>query len=113
LPTVRRWHNETGAGLSVWATSADYSHPVAAPAEEVAARLGVDLEQVLGCGVDPYLAADGRRLWSINLVAVALGLRRSRLAKQRHRDKRSPEAMARRRSQQRQRRARLEGEEAG
>jgi hypothetical protein len=99
-----RLHLEPGSTLAPWLAYTDLE-PCAAPAEEVAARLGVDLEQVLGCGVEPYRAADGRQLLSINLVAVALGLRKSRLEKGRQKNStRTPEGLERRRLRERQRR---------
>jgi hypothetical protein len=76
-----------GALASPWISSTDLE-PVAAPAEEVAQRLGVTVEDVHACGVEPYLAADGRPLLSLHLTAVALGIRRSRLEKARQRDRR-------------------------
>ena len=60
--------------------------PVAAPAEEVAVRLGVTVEAVHAAGVEPYYTVAGKPVLSIHLTAVALGLRRSRLEKGRQRD---------------------------
>jgi hypothetical protein len=37
------------------------------------------VEQILAAEVEPYVAPDGRRLWSVHQVAVALGLRLSRI----------------------------------
>jgi hypothetical protein len=65
-----------GALASPWIFSTDLE-PVAAPAAEVAARLGVTVEEVHGCGVDPYWRVDGEPVLSIHLVGVALGLRRA------------------------------------
>jgi hypothetical protein len=81
-----RLHRDPGAQIAPWLSYTDLE-PVAASAEDVAARLGVTVEQVHGCGVEPYLAADGRPLLSIRLVGMALGLRPDRRDRQRVRER--------------------------
>jgi hypothetical protein len=77
------------AGLPArpWLSYTDLE-PIAAPAEEVAARLGVGIEQVHACGVEPYYTVAGDPVLSIRLVGVALGIRRSRRDAARVRERR-------------------------
>jgi hypothetical protein len=67
-----------GGGLRTWRTAAP-AGPVAAPPAKVAELLGVNVEQVLHAGVEPYTANDGRQLWSVRLVGIELGLLRPSL----------------------------------
>jgi hypothetical protein len=75
-------HREPGAMVVPWLERIGWE-PVAAPADDVARRLAVTVEEVSGCGVEPYLAADGRPLLSIHLVGVQLGLRPGRRQRRR------------------------------
>jgi hypothetical protein len=52
---VRTWHD------------ADPGRPIAAPLERCAELLGVDLATVRGlaANVEPYIRADGARVWSL------------------------------------------------
>jgi hypothetical protein len=55
-------------GVGTWeAGDPAYSRPVAAPLERCAELLGVDLATVrqLAATVEPYLRADGDRIWSL------------------------------------------------
>jgi hypothetical protein len=72
-----RLHLEPGGMVAPWLSYTDLE-PVAAPAAEVAARLGVAVEQVHACGVEPYYTVAGDPVLSIRLVGIALGIRRSR-----------------------------------
>jgi hypothetical protein len=62
--------------------------PIAVPPTNVARRLSITVEQVLA-EVAPCAAADGRRLWSVHQVTVALGLRLSRIERARKRQDRA------------------------
>jgi hypothetical protein len=48
----------------------DLSRPIAAPLERCAQLLGVDLATVreLATKVEPYIRADGTRIWSVMLL---------------------------------------------
>jgi hypothetical protein len=104
----RRWHPTQGAGLAVWDTDISHGEPEAAPLPIVAAILEQPVECVAAAAekVQPYTRADGERIWSVNLLAAQLGLRRSRAEARRMRD-RGRDARKRQRRQ-----AALEAEEA-
>ena len=57
------------ASLSWWGpgTTRDLGRPIAAPLERCAELLGVDLASVceLAASVEPYVRADGTRIWSL------------------------------------------------
>lgn len=76
---------DPGSGPSTW-TSLDWGQPIAAPADRVAELLGVTVEEVHAAGMEPYIRLDGKPVWSVNLVGVALGLRLSRVERQRKRN---------------------------
>ena len=48
----------------------DLGRPIAAPLEQCAELLGVDLALVreLAANVEPYVRADGTRIWSLTLL---------------------------------------------
>jgi len=52
--------------------------PIAAPLERCAELLGVDLATAreLAAGVEPYIRADGTRIWSLINIAAFLPRRR-------------------------------------
>jgi hypothetical protein len=104
----RRWHATQGAGLGVWDTAVDYSEPVAAPLDRVAEILEQPLECVAQAAerVDPYTRADGEPVWSVRLVGIQLGVRRSRAEARRVRDRGRDARM------RQQRQAALEAKEA-
>jgi hypothetical protein len=61
----------------------DFGRPIAAPLEQCAELLGVDLTTVreLAANVEPYIRADGTRVWSLTqlerqLRSKAFGRRR-------------------------------------
>jgi len=85
-PTMRRERirYEPGALVSPWLSYQDME-PLAVPADQVAERLGVTVEEVVAAKVEPYIAADGAELLSVHLVAIALGQRRTRLERQQKR----------------------------
>jgi hypothetical protein len=80
-----RIRHAPGSAVSPWLTT-EHCQPLAVPAEEVAAHLDVTVEEVLGAGVEPYVSASGVPLISVHQTAVALGLRRSRIERQRKRN---------------------------
>ena len=92
-------HREPGSMAVPWLERLAWE-PVAAPADDVARRLAVTVEEVCACGVEPYWAADGRPLLSVHLVAVRLGLRPGRRQRRRRYE----------RDRSRRRRARPEAE---
>ena len=55
----------------------DLGRPIAAPLERCAQLLGVDLATVreLAAKVEPYLRADGTRIWSVMLPSGSSGPR--------------------------------------
>jgi hypothetical protein len=55
LPPVRTWHDP------------DLGRPIAAPLDRCAELLGVDLATVheLAANVEPYIPADGIKVWSL------------------------------------------------
>jgi hypothetical protein len=57
----------------------DEGRPIAAPLEQCAELLGVDLATVheLAANVEPYLRADGTRIWSLMQLERQLGPRRT------------------------------------
>jgi hypothetical protein len=97
---AERIKHEPGAVASPWLTI-ENGGPVAAPLPDIAEIL----EQPLACvvqaaeRVEPYTRADGAAVWSIRLVGIQLGVRRSRRERERKRSRR-------------RRAARLEAEEA-
>jgi hypothetical protein len=81
--------------------------PIVGPLEYIAEQLGQPLELVQAAAehVEPYVRVDGRPVWSVHLLAVALGLRRSRRERQRKRNQGSPEYRARANARRRAARA--------
>jgi hypothetical protein len=76
LPSTRTWE----------ARDPDLGRPIAAPLEQCAELLGVDLATVRAvvAKVEPYVRADGSRIWSLmqlerQLRPEAFGRRRGRL----------------------------------
>jgi hypothetical protein len=55
-------------GMRTWeARDPDLGRPIAAPLEQCAELLGVDLATIrdLAANVEPYIRADGTRVWSL------------------------------------------------
>ncbi len=56
------------AGMPTWeARDPDLGRPIAAPLEQCAALLGVDLASLceVAADVEPYVRADGTKIWSL------------------------------------------------
>ncbi len=54
--------------MRTWETrDPDFGRPIAAPLEQCAKLLGVDLATVYetAVGIEPYVRADGTRIWSL------------------------------------------------
>jgi hypothetical protein len=54
--------------MRAWeARDSDFGRPIAAPLEQCAELLGVDLATIreLAASVEPYIRADGTRIWSL------------------------------------------------
>src|SRR5207247_1328574 len=85
--SARKLRTKPGSTLEPW-LAVEHTQPVAAPLERVAEILDTPLAVIQAAAerVAPYIRADGAEVYSVNLLAVALGLRPSRVERQRKRN---------------------------
>jgi hypothetical protein len=83
----RKLRTKPGSTLEPW-LAVEHTQPLAAPLESVAEILETPLAAIQAAAehVPPYYTVTGEPVWSVHLIAVRLGLRLSRVQRQRKRN---------------------------